>query len=95
MRLGGHKTTVFLLLRSSLDDDPADDNDGGFFDFLVNVDAGDDVDSDSVGVPVRSIFCIAIVLLFIGDAFMVLVPVMIVSAVEGDASILLFNKGHP
>lgn len=76
-----------------MDDDAADD-DVGFFDFLVNVDAGDDVDSDSVGVPVRSIFCIAIVLVFFGDVLMELVPVMIVSAV-GDVSILLFNKGHP
>ena len=92
MRDGGHKTTVFLLLCSPLDDDAVDD-DGGFFDFLVNVDDGDAVDSDSVGVPVRSIFCIAIVLLYFGDVLVV--PVMVVSAVEGDASILLFNKGHP
>lgn len=94
MRDGGHKTTVFLLLCSSVDDDAAD-ADAGFFGFLVNVDVGDAVDSDSVGVPVRSIFCIAIVLLFLGDVLLVVLPVMIVSAVEGDASILLFNKGHP
>lgn len=72
------------------------DDDDGFLGFLVSVDVGDDVDNASVGVPVRSIFCIAIVLLFFGDAMVLFVmPVMIVSVVEGDANILLFNKGHP
>lgn len=90
MRLGGHRTTVLLLCSSDADDD------NGFFGFLVSVDVGD-VDNESVGVAVavRSIFCIAIVLLFFGDD---VVPDMAVSvAVEGDASILLFNKGigHP
>lgn len=85
---------VFLLLCSS---DDADD-DGRFFGFLVSVDVGDDVDNESVGVPVpvRSIFCIAIVLLFFGDpVLLVTMLAMIVSVVDGDASILLFNKGHP
>lgn len=63
----------------------------GFFDFLVSVDDGDDV--DNVGVPVRSIFCMAIVLpIIFGDD----VPLArAASCVDGDANILLFNKGHP
>lgn len=84
---------VFLLLCSS---DDVDD-DCRFFGFLVSVDVGDDVDNESVGVPVpiRSIFCIAIVLLFFGDPVLLVMLAMIVSVVDGDASILLFNKGHP
>lgn len=88
MRLGGHKTPVFLLLCSS----DVDDIDGRFFGFLVNVDAGDE--NIGVAVDVRSIFCIAIVLLFFGDD---VIPVRFCSVigVDGDANILLFNKGHP
>lgn len=87
MRLGGHRTTVFLLLCSSDADD-----DCGFFGFLVSVDVGD-VDNESVGVAVRSIFCIAIVLLFFGDD---VVPGADVSLTDvGEASILAFSNGHP
>lgn len=62
----------------------------GLLGFLVSVDVGDDV--ESVGVPVRSIFCMAMVLANFGDD----VPLTrVVSVDDGDANILLFNKGHP
>lgn len=78
------------------DDDDVNNDDCGFFGFLVNVDVGD-VDNDNVGVPIRSIFCIAIVLVFFGDDVK---PVAVdvadgESITEGDANILLFIKGHP
>lgn len=81
----------FDVPAAAVDDDENDDC--GFFGFFVNVDVGD-VDNDNVGVPIRSIFCIAIVLVFFGDDVK---PVAVdgESLTEGDANILLFIKGHP
>lgn len=70
----------------------ADDDVGFLVDFRINDDVGDVVDDKSVGVVVRSLFCIDTLLLFFGDD---VIPSPVVAVADGDANILLFNKGHP